>query len=301
MLSVILPTQEMHDNIAANLGDAKIAIWHPGTGEAFPGACDLLVLPYLMPWSYLAELNGLPIKAIQGHSLGYDGVADYLPEGMTFCNMTDVYEAPTGELAVALILAAQRGIPDAVRNGDRPAWVHEHQPGLAGKRVLFVGAGGVGKATASRLEPFEVEMRFVASRARDGIFGPEDLPEQLAWADIVVIGVPLSDETRHLVDVEFLSHLRDGALLVNVARGPVVETDALLAELQSGRLRAALDVTDPEPLPAEHPLWSAPNTLITPHNGGDTDAAAQSFDRFVTRQIQRLLAGEPLSNVVLGS
>lgn len=300
MVSVILPTQEMHDSIGAELGGASVTIWRPDSDAAFPGPTDLLVLPYLMPWHWLADLEGLPIANIQGHSLGYDGVAEYLPEGMTFCNMTDVYEAPTAELAVALVLAAQRGIAGAVRNGDRSTWVHEHQPGLAGKRVLLVGAGGVGRATAARLDSFEVETRFVASRAREGVFGPEDLATQLAWADIVVIGVPLSNQTHHLVDAEFLSHMRDGALLVNVARGPVVDTDALLAELQSGRLRAALDVTDPEPLPSGHPLWSVPNTLITPHNGGDTDAAATSFERFVVRQVQRLLADKPLENVVLG-
>jgi phosphoglycerate dehydrogenase-like enzyme len=152
-----------------------------------------------------------------------------------------------------------------------------------------------------RLRPFEVEISVVASTARPDVHGIGELPALLPQADIVVLTVPYSASTHHLLDAERLALLPDQALVVNVARGRVVDTQALLAELNNGRLRAALDVTDPEPLPPEHPLWRAPNTIITAHQGGNSDATYPRVAALLRRQLEHLLAGEPLDNVVAHS
>ncbi|CAN5330738.1 2-hydroxyacid dehydrogenase [soil metagenome] len=260
---------------------------------------DLVVLPYMRQADRLAALAGLPGVIAQSQSLGYDGVADALPGGVTYCNAVGVHEASTAELALALVLAAQRGIPEFARAQPEHRWLPGTFPGLAGRSVLLVGTGGVGHEIESHLVPFDVELTRVARTARDGVHSTSELPELLPHADIVIVVVPLNTETTGLVDAAFLGSMRDGALLVNVGRGPLVDTDALLAELVAGRLRAALDVTDPEPLPAAHPLWDAPGLLISPHVGGNTAAMAPRMDRLIREQIARLLDGRPPLNVVL--
>jgi phosphoglycerate dehydrogenase-like enzyme len=163
-----------------------------------------------------------------------------------------------------------------------------------------VGHGAVGSAIEARLRAFECEVVPVARRARDGVHAIEELPDLLGEADVVILIVPLTDQTRGLVDAAFLGRMRDGALLVNVARGQVVVTDDLVAAVQAGRVRAALDVTDPEPLPAEHPLWTSPNVLISPHVGGASSAMWPRAHRLVRQQLERFAAGEPLANVMSG-
>jgi phosphoglycerate dehydrogenase-like enzyme len=202
---------------------------------------------------------------------------------------------------MTLILSSLRGIPEAVRAQDAGTWAGERRTSLADRRVLIVGYGSVGEALEQRLAGFEVaQVVRVARSARAGVHAMADLPSLLPDADVVVLIVPMTPDTSGLVDAGFLARMRDGALLVNVARGPVVRTDALLAELTSGRLRAALDVTDPEPLPADHPLWHAPGVLITPHLGGNSTAFLPRAYRLVTEQVRRYVAGEPLLHVVTG-
>ena len=174
--------------------------------------------------------------------------------------------------------------------------------------MLIVGYGAIGAALEARLTPFEVEVVRVARSARPGGQGPEvtgpvvygvaELPALLPDADVVVLLVPLTDATRGLVDADFLARMKPGALLVNVARGAVVDTDALLVALNEGRITAALDVTDPEPLPPDHPLWSAPGVLVSPHVGGASSAMWPRAYRVVREQLDRFAAGEPLANVV---
>jgi phosphoglycerate dehydrogenase-like enzyme len=199
---------------------------------------------------------------------------------------------------VTLILASLRGVPDFVRRQDRGSWRQEFHPSLADRTVLILGYGSIGRALAARLEPFECEVVKVARRARpaERVHGIEELAELLPAADVVVLLTPLTPESRGLVDAGFLARMRDGALLVNVARGPVVDTAALLAELSARRLRAALDVTDPEPLPADHPLWHAPGVLITPHVGGPSSAFLPRAKRVLREQILRFERGEPLAD-----
>jgi phosphoglycerate dehydrogenase-like enzyme len=243
------------------------------------------------------------VGLVQSQSIGYDGVADVLPAGCVFANAAGVHETSTAELAVGMMIASQRGIPDFVRNQASGTWDNTQRASLADRRVLLVGYGGVGKAVEARLLPFEAEVTRMGSRAREDdrgtVYGIDSLYEQLPLHEIVVVSVPLSEQTAQLVDAKFLAAMPDGALLVNVARGPVADTDALLAETSSGRLRAALDVTDPEPLPAGHALWTTPGVLITPHVGGASSAMFPRMVRLIRKQIGLLLDGKEPVNVVL--
>lgn len=239
------------------------------------------------------------LRVVQVQSAGTESVEPLVPAGVQLCNARGVHDASTAELAVTLMLASLRGVPDFVRAQPSGTWLHGTRPALADSRVLVIGAGSIAGALRARLEPFECEVILVGRSARAGVRAIADLPELLPTAAVVVVLVPLTDETKHLVDARMLAAMRDGALLVNVARGAVVDTDALVAETSRGRLLAALDVTDPEPLPPGHPLWTAPGVLISPHVGGDTPAMAPRMRRLVSDQLRRFAAGEPLANVVV--
>ncbi len=264
---------------------------------------DIVVPPYMGATPRLAALEEVTTRLVQSQSIGYDGVEDYLPMGHRFANAASVHETSTAELALGLIIASQRGFPGYIRAADREEWVPERQQSLADRRVLILGLGGVGRAIEARLQPFEVEIIRVARTARETdagyIHSFTELPTLLPTADIVVLAVPLTEENTGFVDDKFLTSMAQGALLVNVARGAVVDTDALVRHLSTGRIRAALDVTDPEPLPAGHPLWGMPNALITPHVGGATSAMMPRMAQLIRRQIDLMLAGKPAENVVL--
>ncbi|MEU0136117.1 2-hydroxyacid dehydrogenase [Streptomyces sp. NPDC006296] len=276
---------------------------------ADPDDCAFYVVPYMKG----SEVAVRPLEAmkavqvVQTLSAGIDHVQPglaLLPAGVRLCNARGVHEASTAELALALVLASLRGFPGFVRGQDAEEWRSGFYPALADKSVLVVGYGSIGEAIEDRLEPFEcARVVRVARSARTSARGPvhamEALPELLPEADVVILSTPLNPSTRGLVGPGFLAAMRDGALLVNVARGAVVDTGALLAELESGRLRAALDVTDPEPLPAGHPLWHAPHTLISPHVGGSTSAFLPRAKRLLAGQLTRFAAGEPVGNLVL--
>jgi phosphoglycerate dehydrogenase-like enzyme len=240
------------------------------------------------------------LQVIQTLSAGVDNIRGRVPSGVTLCNGRGIHDTSTAELAVLLTLAALRGLPRFVRQQEARRWEDGFEESLADKRVLLVGHGAVGSAIEARLRAFECEVVPVARRARDGVHAIEELPDLLGEADVVILIVPLTDQTRGLVDAAFLGRMREGALLVNVARGQVVVTDDLVAAVQAGRVRAALDVTDPEPLPAEHPLWTSPNVLISPHVGGASSAMWPRAYRLVREQLTRFAAGEPLANVMSG-
>ena len=259
------------------------------------------VPPYMGPADDLAVMAHMPrLQVVQLLTAGYENALRFLPPGVTLCNAGGVHDASTAELAVGMIIASLRGIDAFARAMPSGSWLYGRREALADKRVVVVGAGGVGQALRRRLEPFEAEVLMVGRSARPGVQASADLPALLPSADVVVLAVPLTDETHGLVDTEFLARMRDGALLVNVARGSVVDTDALTEQVASGRILAALDVTDPEPLPPDHPLWSLPGVLISPHVGGNTSAFLPRARRLVAEQLQRFATGQPLEHVVSG-
>ncbi|WP_331447665.1 2-hydroxyacid dehydrogenase [Streptomyces xanthochromogenes] len=285
-------------------------VWDGGPDfPADPADCVFYVVPYMKPSETsvrpLAAMTG--VQVVQTLTAGIDHVQPgigLLPPGVRLCNARGVHEASTAELAVTLVLASLRGIPGFVRGQERQEWRSGFYPALADKSVLIVGYGSIGAAVEDRLAPFEcARVARVARSSRATERGPvhalAELPALLPEADVVIVSTPLTEQTKGLVDAEFLARLKDGALLVNVARGPVVDTKALLAELESGRIHAALDVTDPEPLPAGHPLWHARNVLISPHVGGSSSAFLPRAKRLLVAQLTRFAAQEPLDNVVL--
>ena len=267
-------------------GDAALAqVWIPRSGGApLPGPEFFAALPHL--------------RLVQLLSAGAERFVDRLPEGLLLCNARGAHTPSTAEWAMTATLAAQRGIPFFVREQEAGRWSTSTHHSLVGARVLVVGAGDIGRTIGRMMAAFDVELTYVARTARDDVRGMDELPDLLPHADVVVLIVPVTPETTGMVDAAFLAAMPDGALLVNAARGVVVDTDALLAELSAGRLRAALDVTDPEPLPAGHPLWSAPGLLLTPHVGGAVPGTNERAAAAVTDQLSRVLAGEPLVNVV---
>jgi phosphoglycerate dehydrogenase-like enzyme len=244
------------------------------------------------------------LAAVQLLSAGADAWAGRLPEHVTLCDARGVHDSSTAEWVVAAILAYVRDFPGFARAQARRQWSYaDFAPTdeLAGKRILLVGAGSIGAAVHARLVPFEVDVTLVARNARpaDNVHAVSELPKLLPAADVVVLIVPLTEETRGMADARFLAAMSDGALLVNAARGPVVDTAALTAEVATGRLGAALDVTEPEPLPADHPLWEQPNVLLTPHVAGSVRGLLPRAYRLVGQQLRRFVAGEPLVNRVV--
>lgn len=246
-------------------------------------------------------LKELPaVRVVQLMSAGAERWVGRVPGGVTLCTARGVHESSTAEWAATAVLTSVRNFPAFVRAQAERRWAFTPTDELAGKRVLIVGAGSIGSALADRLAPFGVTLTLVARTARPGVEPVERLPDLLPGADVVVLLLPHTPATRGLVDAEFLARLRDGALLVNAARGPIVVTADLLKECATGRINAALDVTDPEPLPADHPLWTLPNVLITPHVGGWVPSLDRRSYALVGAQLRRHAAGEPLLNAVTG-
>ena len=301
-LIVSVPTAQLRDDLVPLPDGVEVLVWDMTDAAPRPHI-DIVVPPYMSMDGVLERLSEVRTRLVQSQSIGYDNVEGRLPDGMVFANATTVHETATAELALALALAAQRALPTFVRAQEHSEWKSVWTPGLADARVTLLGFGGVGRAIAARLKPFEVDLRAVASHGRlqddVEVLPLGELSDVLARTDVLIVSLPGGEKTQHLVDDAALSALPDDALLVNVGRGPVVDTDALVDHVRRGRIRAALDVTDPEPLPADHPLWSLDGVLIAPHVGGASDAMRPRIARLVRRQIEHFLAGEEPENVVL--
>jgi len=255
---------------------------------------------YMGPVEDLLLMGRMPgLQVVQLLTAGFESALEHLPSGVTLCNAGGVHDASTAELGIGLILASLRGIDDFARAMPSGEWLHSRRDSLADKRILILGAGGVGTALRSRLLPFEAEVVMVGRSARSGVHSVDELPTLLPDADVVVLALPLYERTRGLANTDFMTRMADGALLVNLSRGAVVDTDALVSAVRSGRIRAALDVTDPEPLPAGHLLWDLPGVLISPHVGGNSTAFLPRARRLVAEQLERFAAGQPLSFVVV--
>jgi phosphoglycerate dehydrogenase-like enzyme len=306
VLTVTVPTPDLVERLADLADRVRLIEWDLSSPltEDVAALVEMVVIPhYFVRPGGFDVLRTLPrLRLVQLPSAGFEHAVPHVPAGVTVCNGRGVHSTGTAELALALVLAMQRGLVGSVRAMASGEWHNPFGPSLADRRVLVVGAGSVADAVVARLLPFEVTVTRVARTARDTpqgrVHGVDELPDLVPEADVVVLTVPLDETTYHLVDADLLARMGDGTLLVNVARGKVVDTDALLAELRAGRLCAALDVTDPEPLPPDHPLWHAPNVLVTAHQGGNTDATFPSLAALVRRQLETLLAGGEPINVV---
>jgi phosphoglycerate dehydrogenase-like enzyme len=284
--------------------DVHVVVWD-GRGRPDPDvtATEFLVpaFAFTTPEQQRAVFAELPkLRVVQVLSAGVDFIVGNIPPGVLLCDARGVHGGSTAEWAMAALLASLREIARFVLAAQEHRWDQDSTDELAGKRVLVVGSGDLGAQMARRLRAFDAEPTMVARTAREGVRAVAELPELLPHADVVVLVVPLTSETKHMVDAEFLAAMPDGSLLVNAARGPIVDTGALLTELQSHRIFAALDVTDPEPLPPEHPLWDAPNLLLTPHVAGSVRGFPRRAYALAREQILRFAAGEPLINVVEG-
>ena len=303
MVVVSFPDPVLRDAVGEVPG-VEAVLWDPAGDDTPDSRIEVVVAPYLGAASALGSVAQLPdLRLVQLQSAGFDGVLEVVPDHVEVANAAGVYDAATAELTVGMVIASLRGIPDAVRSGDEARWVPlGTRTSLADRRVLVIGYGSVGRAIALRLSTFEVSLTAVASRARAGddlvdtVHGIDQLDRLLPEHDVVIVIVPLDDSTHHLVDDAFLSAMPDGALLVNVARGPVADTDALVAH--AGRIGLALDVTDPEPLPDGHPLWTAPGVLVTPHAGGNTTALLPRMSALLRDQLTRLAAGDAPHHLV---
>jgi len=275
-------------------------------GDEFPGTIDevaFYVLPYMKGPAVLARAAEMPkLQVAQTLTAGYEEFLPLVPPGVTLCNAAGLHDTSTAELAIALALASGRHLDDFARNQIAGAWRFEWGRALADQRVLIIGYGHIGQAIERRLDGFEVaSVTRVARHARTGppeVRPIDELHRLLPQADVTFLIAPHTPQTEGMIGAAELALLPDGALLVNVARGRLVDTDALVAELETGRIRAALDVTDPEPLPPDHPLWRQPGALISPHVGGASSAFFPRADRLIAAQLNRFMAGQPLENIV---
>ena len=239
------------------------------------------------------------LKVLQVPNAGYDDAMEFLRPGITLCNGRGIHDDSTAELAVGLTIASLRGFATFVRDQDKGEWINKNYDSINDRKIGIIGFGSIGSTIARMLSGFSVEIVAFTQSGRDNTIAIADLDKHLPTLDVVILILPLTKESKHLFDARRLALMKDGALLVNAARGPIVDTDALVKELNSGRLKAGLDVTDPEPLPKGHPLWSAKGVLISPHVGGNSSAFEKRARRLIESQLNLLAQGKPLNNVIV--
>ena len=294
--TVLVPHREFVDAFA---GVRAVAYDPDAELPEEAATAQVLVPPFLATAEAVGMTERLPaLRLVQLLTAGAEHWVGRLPDGVALSDCRGAHGGATAEWIVAVLLAVYRDLPAFVRAQDEPRWDYHHTDELAGKKVLVVGAGDVADNVVRRLDPFEVSTTLVGRRARDGVHGIDEVHDLLPHHDACVVIVPLTDDTRGLIDAAFLAAMPDGALLVNAARGPVADTDALTAELRSGRLRAAVDVTEPEPLPTDHPLWRAPGLLLTPHVGGSVPGGLARAYRVAAEQVAAFARGEQPPNLV---
>jgi phosphoglycerate dehydrogenase-like enzyme len=270
-----------------------------------PPGVDVVTEPgpgveFIVPdWQHLPDLEQLPeLRVVQVLSAGVDWIVDHLPPGVTLCSARGARDRAMSEWVVGAILADAKQARACAELQAARDWEPVKVQDASGLHVLVLGYGAIGRDLADLLAPFDCEVVGVARRARDGVHGVDAIPDLLPTADVVVNLLPLTDATRDSFGAAEFAAMRDGALYVNAGRGATTDTAALVDVLQEGRIRAVLDVVEPEPLPAEHPLWRAPNVMISPHSAGDTPGAERAAWALAAEQLRRYVAGEPLHNVV---
>ena len=304
-MRIWVPTEEVADALVG-LPGLMVELVNPDDGgqpglPASAAEVEFYVPPFFPRPASIAAMRQMPrLRVVQTMTAGIDLLRPHIPDGAVLCNARGVHNAGTAEWVVAAILASIRRFPYFAAEQAAARWSFRFTSCLAGKTVLIVGYGSIGAAVERRLSGFDVTVRRVARRARDGVHPIDELPTLLPGAHVVVLLAPVTTETIGMVNAAFLARMKDGALFVNAARGSLVVTADLCDELRSGRLSAALDVTDPEPLGPDHPLWAMPNVLITPHVAGSTPVSGRSALTFVRDQVERFCQGKPLLNVITG-
>lgn len=306
--TTILVSTETDDLVAhelfAQIDGVEVVGYDPTSKQldANQKRADIFVPPYRGTNRPMALMEQLPnLKMVQITAAGTDEWVHEVPDGVLLAGSRGGHAAPVSEWVLSAILAQLRQWPTLVRYQDKSTWAHRRFDAdtLRGKQVLIVGAGAIGMATARLLKAFGAESTLVASTERNGIHGAQELPALIGGHQIVVITAPLNDATLNLVDKQFLAAMDDGALLVNAGRGKIVDTDALVEELRSGRLRAALDVTEPEPLPEDHPLWACTGVIISPHSARTVPGTNALCYAVAVEQVRAFLAGEVPSNAAV--
>ena len=302
MARIWVPTEPLATTLAG-LPGATVDVVVPDGGRLPESAAEaeFYVPPFFPDAAAVAALARLPrLKVVQTLTAGVDRLLGHVPAGAVLCNARGVHDASTAEWVVAAILASVRQFPYFAAEQASGRWSYRFTGSLAGQTVLIVGYGSIGASVERRLTGFDVEVLRVARTARSGVSPVSEIPALLPASDVVILLAPVTAGTIGMVDAAFLSRMKNGALLVNAARGSLVVTEALCAELRSGRLFAVADVTDPEPLGPEHPLWGMPNAFITPHVAASTPVSQRTAAEFVREQARRFLAGEQLANVITG-
>jgi phosphoglycerate dehydrogenase-like enzyme len=300
-ITVLVPDEHALDALSAVEGVRPVRYDVERELPAEAAEAEVLIPPFLAGKRAVPLVERLPkLRLVQLLSAGAEVWLGRLPDGVALSTCRGAHGGSTAEWVVAVLLSFYRHLPFFLDAQRANRWDFQVTDTLQDKRVLIVGAGDLGTQLVRRLEPFDVTTTLVGRTARDGVHGEGELPRLLGSHDAVVLVVPLTSDTSGMVDAEFLSHMADGAILVNAARGPVVVTDALVAELQSGRLRAALDVTDPEPLPDDHPLWNVDGLLLTPHVAGSCTGREKRAYGIAAAEVARFARGEEPRNLVHG-
>lgn len=288
----------------ADIADLSVEVVDPDAADGLPASAALVefYVPPLFPRERaVIALASMPnLAVVQTLTAGIDVLRPHLPSGAVLCNARGVHDTSTAEWVLTAMLASIRKIPFFAAEQAAGRWSTTFTGTLARKTVLIIGYGSIGSAVERRLAGFDANVIKVARTARVGVHASTDLPALLPQADVVILLCPVTAQTVGMVDANFLAAMKDGALLVNGARGSLVRTDALLPELAAGRIFAALDVTDPEPLPAEHQLWTMPNALITPHAAATTWLSVSAAFAFLHDQVVRFKQRTPLVNVISG-
>jgi phosphoglycerate dehydrogenase-like enzyme len=297
----LLPDGEVGDAVRAILPDQDFRLFSEALTDEDLAAVQFYVPPYPGGPPVIEMLARLPgLRVVQLLTAGVDWILPRIPPGVLLCRAIGVHEASVAEQVMAGVLAMTKEIPAFVGFQANAEWAHRRVGGLLGTRAVVLGYGAIGQATAGLLAAFGVEVQGISRSGRHPALPLAAIADLLPSCDILVITLPLTDETKGLVDEQMLSLLPDGAMVVNVSRGSVVDSPALQMELVSGRLRAVLDVTEPEPLPRDSPLWHLHNVLITPHVGGDTDLFPRLASELVVAQMARYIQGLPLEHRVIG-
>ncbi|MFJ9781498.1 NAD(P)-dependent oxidoreductase [Amycolatopsis sp. NPDC101161] len=260
---------------------------------------EIFVPPYRgtnRPMALMAQMPNL--RMVQITAAGTDEWVNEVPDGVVLAGARGAHAGPVSEWVLSAALTQYRQWPALVRFQDEHVWAHRKFAAdtLRGKRALIVGAGSIGLAVARLFAVFGTESTLVASTRRDGVHAAGEIPELIQGHEIVVITAPLNDQTRNLVDKHFLASMDDGSLLINAGRGKIVDTNALVTELQSGRLRAALDVTEPEPLLEDHPLWACPGAIISPHSARTVPGTNELCYGVAVEQVKTFMIGKIPAN-----